>query len=61
MFREWVGNHGSILPLIAMVLFVGISLLVSVYILTDRRSAHGRRMSGMPLEDAASPEETGDV
>jgi hypothetical protein len=60
MYRDWVGNHSSFLPLIALVLFVGIALLVTIYILTDRRIGHRSRMSDMPL-DPASPEETSNV
>ncbi len=44
-------SHGSILPLVVMLVFVGIAALVTVYVLTDRRRSHLRRMASMPLDD----------
>lgn len=44
-------SHGSLLPMIVMFAFVGIAALVTVYVLTDRRRGHLRRMAAMPLDD----------
>lgn len=57
-------DHGSSLPLIVMLTFVGIAALVTVYVLTDRRHRHLRRMASMPLDDGQPvvvPKEAGHV
>jgi hypothetical protein len=51
MFSQWIGEHGSALPLIAMLLFVGIGTLVTLYVATDRRAEHRRRMGAMAVDD----------
>lgn len=44
-------DHGSSLPLVIMLTFVGVSALVIFYVCTDRRRTHLRRMESMPLDD----------
>lgn len=51
MLKEILTPSGSVLPLIALVLFFGIALLVILYIATDRRKQHRSRMEAMPLDD----------
>ena len=51
MLKENLTPSGSVLPLIALVLFFGIALLVILYIVTDRRKQHRSRMEAMPLDD----------
>ncbi len=51
MLKEILTPSGSVLPLIALVLFFGIALLVILYIVTDRRKQHRSRMEAMPLDD----------
>ncbi|MBA3699256.1 MAG: hypothetical protein H0W78_10410 [Planctomycetes bacterium] len=51
MLKEILTPTGSVLPLIALVLFFGIALLVILYIATDRRKQHRSRMEAMPLDD----------
>lgn len=51
MLKEILTPSGSVLPLIALVLFFGIALLVILYIVTDRRKQHRTRMEAMPLDD----------
>jgi cbb3-type cytochrome oxidase subunit 3 len=51
MLKELIGDHGSILPQIALVLFVLIAVLIIVYMFTDRRRGHRERMEAMPLDD----------
>ncbi|HEX3135275.1 MAG TPA: hypothetical protein VHX44_17040 [Planctomycetota bacterium] len=55
MLKEILTPTGSALPLIALVLFVGIALLVILYIVTDRRRGHRSRMEAMPLDDETLP------
>lgn len=59
MLKEILTPHGSVLPQIALVLFVLIALLVVVYVVTDRRRDHRKRMESMPLDDGViSPKES---
>jgi cbb3-type cytochrome oxidase subunit 3 len=51
MLKEIITPTGSVLPLIALVMFFGIALLVIIYIVTDRRRGHRSRMESMPLDD----------
>ena len=51
MLKEIIAPTGSILPLAALLLFVGIAVLVVLYIATDRRRQHRSRMESMPLDD----------
>lgn len=51
MLKEILTPTGSVLPLIALVLFFAIALLVILYIATDRRKQHRSRMESMPLDD----------
>jgi cbb3-type cytochrome oxidase subunit 3 len=55
MLKEILTPHGSVLPQIALVLFVLIAVLVVVYVVTDRRRDHRKRMESMPLDDGAVP------
>lgn len=43
--------HPHFLALFALILFVGLASMVVLYIATDRRTAHHRRMEGMALDD----------
>ena len=56
MFLHWVGDHGSWLPLAAMILFIAIGALVTLYIATDRRGEHQRRMGAMAVDEAERTE-----
>jgi hypothetical protein len=51
MLKEILTPHGSVLPQVALVLFVLIAALVIFYISTDRRRDHRKRMESMPLDD----------
>lgn len=51
MLKEILTPHGSVLPQVALILFVLIALLVIFYIATDRRRDHRKRMESMPLDD----------
>ncbi len=51
MLKELIGNHGSVLPQIALVLFVLIAVFILIYMFTDRRRGHRERMEAMPLND----------
>lgn len=51
MLKEILTPTGSVLPLVALVLFFAIALLVIFYIATDRRKQHRSRMEAMPLDD----------
>ena len=55
MLKEILTPHGSVLPQIALVLFVVIAVIVVVYVLTDRRRDHRSRMESMPLDDGTTP------
>lgn len=59
MLKEILTPTGSVLPLIALVLFFGIALLVILYIATDRRKQHRSRMEAMPLDDGTPVEKNG--
>jgi len=50
---QWLIDHATDMPLIAMLLFMGIGVVVTIYILTDRRRAHDAHMSAMALDDQA--------
>jgi cbb3-type cytochrome oxidase subunit 3 len=56
MLKEILTPHGSMLPQVALILFVLIAVLVVVYILTDRRRGHRERMESMPLDDGTIPQ-----
>jgi len=43
--------HPHFLALFALILFVGLASMVVLYIATDRRTAHHRRMENMALDD----------
>lgn len=51
MLKEILSPTGSILPQMALLLFVAIATLIIVYIATDRRRDHRKRMESMPLDD----------
>jgi hypothetical protein len=51
MLKELLGDHGSILPQVALVLFVLIAIVVVLYVITDRRRGHREQMEAMPLDD----------
>jgi cbb3-type cytochrome oxidase subunit 3 len=58
MLKELIGDHGSILPQIALVLFVSIAVFIVIYMFTDRRRGHRERMEAMPLDDGLPVEKT---
>ena len=51
MLKEILSPTGSILPQVALLLFFAIAILIIVYIATDRRRDHRKRMEAMPLDD----------
>ena len=51
MLEHLIGNYATILPLIALLLFVGVSLFVIIYVLTDHRHRHHQRMATLALDD----------
>ncbi len=48
---EFLASHPNLLGLGALLLFVTLSALVALYLATDRRQAHHRRMEAMALDD----------
>ncbi len=59
MLKEILTPHGSVLPQVALVLFILIAVLVVVYMATDRRRGHRERMESMPLDDGVIPDGKG--
>ncbi len=51
MLKEILSPTGSVLPQLALLLFFAIAILIIVYIATDRRRDHQKRMESMPLDD----------
>lgn len=51
MLKEILSPTGSVLPQLALLLFFAIAILIIVYIATDRRRDHRKRMESMPLDD----------
>ena len=49
--RQLLAQSHSILPLLATLGCFGFACLIGLFVLTDRRQAHHRRMEAMPLED----------
>ena len=49
--NDYLISHPNHFALFALVLFVGLASLVVLYIATDRRKAHHRRMESMALDD----------
>ena len=49
--RQLVSGDASILPIVVLVVFVAIGVLVTWYVISDRRRDHLRRMESMPLDD----------
>ncbi len=49
--RQLVSGEAGIVPIVVLVVFVAIAVLVTWYVLSDRRRDHLRRMEGMPLDD----------
>ena len=47
-----LGAYAGVMPTIALIIFVTVSVLVTVYVITDRRRAHHRRMEAMALDEA---------
>jgi hypothetical protein len=56
MLGSLIGGYATILPLIALLIFVGLSLMVIVYVLTDRRHRHHQRMAALALDDSRRDE-----
>ena len=52
MLGHLIGDYAGSLPLIALLIFVTISTFVTLYVLTDQRRQHHRRMEALPLDDA---------
>lgn len=51
MLKEILSPTGSVLPQLALLLFFAIAILIIVYMATDRRRDHRKRMEAMPLDD----------
>jgi threonine/homoserine/homoserine lactone efflux protein len=51
----WIGQLATIVTVLSAVVFG----LVLLYLLTDVRRAHGRRMSAMPLDDQTGADDLG--
>ena len=51
MLKEILSPTGSVLPQLALLLFFAIAILIIVYMATDRRRDHRKRMESMPLDD----------
>jgi hypothetical protein len=49
---DFLAHHPQLLPLCALVLFFTVAVVVTVLVVTDRRTAHLRRMESLPLDDA---------
>lgn len=49
--RQLVSGDTGVLPIVVLVVFVAIAVLITWYVLSDRRRDHLRRMEGMPLDD----------
>lgn len=56
MIRAVLGQDPGVMPVIALLLFSTLAVLVTLYLLTDRRRAHHRAMERMPLEDGTIEE-----
>ena len=59
MFAHLIGGDGLTIRIVVLVLFFGVALLVTWYVLTDRRRSHLRRMEAMPLDDGQPVERDG--
>ena len=46
-----LGAYAGAMPTIALIIFVSVSVLVTIYVVTDRRRAHHRHMEAMALDD----------
>jgi len=47
----FLGSHASILPTLALVIFVIVAGMVVWHLCTDRRSAHRAKMESLALDD----------
>ena len=59
MFAHLIGGDGLTIRIVVLVLFFGVALLVTWYVLPDRRRSHLRRMEAMPLDDGQPVERDG--
>ena len=50
MLKFYLGDHGSSLPLIVLVVGVAFFLVVLWYLATDGRTTHRRHMESLPLD-----------
>ena len=50
-----MGAYAGAMPTIALVIFVAVSAVVTIYVLTDRRRAHNRHMAALALDDGQAP------
>ena len=55
MIKELTANADSIWGILSTCLCFGIFLGVVVYLCTDRRRQHHRRMEALPLDDGTKP------
>lgn len=55
MIKELTANADSIWGILSTCLCFGIFLGVVIYLLTDRRRQHHRRMEALPLDDGTKP------
>jgi hypothetical protein len=49
--KDQLGIDPGVLPLVALAVFIVVSAVVALYILTDRRREHHRRMVRLALEE----------
>lgn len=55
--RDLIAQHPHLLPQIVLVGFFSFGALITLYVLTDRRRSHLRRMESLPLEDGGERRE----
>ncbi len=48
---SFLGQHTTILPTLALIIFVSVAGLVVWHLCTDRRSAHRKKMESLALDD----------
>ncbi len=50
MLKFYLGDHGSVLPLIVLVIGVAFFCVVAWYVASDGRASHRRHMESLPLD-----------
>lgn len=54
MFKDLGGEIGTVLATMSLVVFFATFVSVALFLLTDRRRGHIRRMAAMPLDDRSA-------